>query len=78
MLRSVLLCIKRSRSVSKDSVVLDDVSLTCFAAGLLELDIEISLFGVLHFESQVPVLILGKVIWPLSSGIVGFLSMFFF
>ena len=34
ILRSVLLCIRGSRSISKDSIVLDDVSLTCFAAGL--------------------------------------------
>ena len=34
ILRSVLLCIRRSRSISKDSVVLDDVSLTYSAAGL--------------------------------------------
>ena len=34
VLRSVLLCIKGSLSISKDSVVLDDVSLTCSAAGL--------------------------------------------
>ena len=78
MLRSILLCIKGSRSVSKDSVVLDNASLTCFAAGLFELDIVISLFGVLHFESQVPALILRKLIWLISSGIIGFSSMFFF
>ena len=77
-LRSILLCIKGSRSVSKDSVVLDNASLTCFAAGLFELDIVISLFGVLHFESQVPALILRKLIWLISSGIIGFSSMFFF
>ena len=35
ILRSVLLCIRGSRSISKDSVVLDDASLTCSAAGLL-------------------------------------------
>ena len=34
ILRSVLLCIRGSRSISKDSVVLDDISLTCSAAGL--------------------------------------------
>ena len=34
ILRSVLLCIRGSRSISKDSIVLDDVSLTCSAAGL--------------------------------------------
>ena len=34
ILRSVLLCIRGSRSISKDSVVLDDDSLTCSAAGL--------------------------------------------
>ena len=34
ILSSVLLCIRGSRSISKDSVVLDDVSLTCSAAGL--------------------------------------------
>ena len=34
ILRSVLLCIKGSRSISKDSIVLDGVSLTCSAAGL--------------------------------------------
>ena len=34
VLRSVLLCIRGSLSISKDSVVLDDVSLTCSAAGL--------------------------------------------
>ena len=34
ILRSVLLCIRTSHSISKDSVVLDDVSLTCTAAGL--------------------------------------------
>ena len=36
ILRSVLLFIKGSRSISKDLVVLDDVSLTCCAAGLLQ------------------------------------------
>ena len=34
ILRSVLFCIRGSRSISKDLVVLDDVSLTCSAAGL--------------------------------------------
>ena len=34
ILRSVLLCIRGSRSISTDSVVLDDVFLTCSAAGL--------------------------------------------
>ena len=34
ILRSALLCIRERRSISKDSVVLDDVSLMCFAAGL--------------------------------------------
>ena len=35
ILRSVLLCIRGSRSItSKDSVVLDDVSLTCSSTGL--------------------------------------------
>ena len=34
ILRSVLLCIRGSRSINKDSVVLDDDSLTCSAAGL--------------------------------------------
>ena len=34
ILRSVLLCIRESSSKSKDSDVLDDVSLTCSAAGL--------------------------------------------
>ena len=35
ILRSVLLCIRGSRSItSKDSVVLDDISLTCSSAGL--------------------------------------------
>ena len=34
ILKSVLLCISRSCSISKDSVVLDDVSLMCSAAGL--------------------------------------------
>ena len=32
--RSVLLCIRGSRSISEDSVVLDDIFLTCSAAGL--------------------------------------------
>ena len=32
--RSILLCIRGSRSISKESVVLGDVSLTCSAAGL--------------------------------------------
>ena len=34
ILRSALLCIRERRSISKDSVVLDDVSLMCSAAGL--------------------------------------------
>ena len=34
ILRSVLLCIRGSCSISKDSVVLNDVSLVCSAAGL--------------------------------------------
>ena len=34
ILRSVLLCIRGSHFISKDSVVLDDVSLTCSAVGL--------------------------------------------
>ena len=34
ILRSVLFCIRGSHSISKDSVVLDYVSLTCSAAGL--------------------------------------------
>ena len=34
ILRSVLLGIRGSPSISKDSVVLDDVSLTCSATGL--------------------------------------------
>ena len=67
ILRSVLLCISGSRSISKDSVILDDVSLTCSQA-CFNLDIGISLFGVSHFESQVPVLILSKLILPLCTG----------
>ena len=34
ILRSVLLCIRGSRSISKGSVVVDDASLKCSTAGL--------------------------------------------
>ena len=34
ILKSVLICVRRSRSVSNDHVQLDDVSLTGHAAGL--------------------------------------------
>ena len=67
ILRSVLLRISGSRSISKDSVILDDVSLTCSQA-CFNLDIGISLFVVSHFESQVPVSILSKLILPLCTG----------
>ena len=74
--RSVLLCIRGSRSISKDSVVLDDVSLTCSQA-CFNLDIGISLFGVSHFERQVTVFIQSKLILPLCTGLVEFFSTVF-
>ena len=76
-LRSFLLCIRGSRSINTH------LSWMTFSWRVLQqasfnLNIGISLFGVLHFEDQVPVLILGKLISPFYTGLVSFSSMLFF
>ena len=74
ILRSVLLCIRGSRSISKDSIVLDDVSLTCSAAGLSCTQELVSL--VYHIlKVKCLFFVVSTLISPLYTGLVGFSSM---
>ena len=72
ILRSVLLCIRGIHSISKNAVVLNDVS-DVFCSRLI-LYIGISLLGVSYLKVKYLFFILSKFILPLYTGLVDFSS----